>query len=141
MRCHEIMNPRVERIGMDEPVRAAAVRMRDYDIGFLPVTDSKGLVVGTITDRDITIRAVAEGNLTGRCGDFMTREVISCFANDDVDRAEELMSLYQKSRVVVLDDQGYLAGVISLADIARSRKLRESGDTLKDIKAETHNGS
>jgi CBS domain-containing protein len=137
MRSHEIMNTRVERIGMDESVRAAAVRMRDYDIGFLPVTDSKGLVVGTITDRDITIRAVADGNTEGRIADFMSREVISCFAKDDVQRAEELMSLYQKSRVVVLDDQGYLAGVISLADIARSRKLRESGDTLKDIKSET----
>src|SRR5688572_11260896 len=136
MRCMEIMNPRVERIGMDETVRAAAVRMRDYDIGFLPVTDSKGLVVGTITDRDITIRAVAEGAIDGRIADHMTREVISCFGKDDVVRAEELMSLYQKSRVVVLDDQGYLAGVISLADIARSRKLRETGDTVKDIKSD-----
>jgi CBS-domain-containing membrane protein len=67
----------------------------------------------------------------------MTREVISCFASDDVDRAEELMSLYQKSRLVILDDQGMLAGVISLADLARSRKRKESGDTLKDVKAET----
>jgi CBS domain-containing protein len=137
MRCQEIMNTKVERIGMDEPVRAAAAIMRDHDIGFLPVVDAKGMVVGTITDRDITIRAVADSQIDARVGDCMTREVVSCFAKDDVDRAEELMSLYQKSRVVILDDQGYLAGVISLADIARSRKARESGDALKDIKAES----
>jgi CBS domain-containing protein len=66
----------------------------------------------------------------------MTGEVVSCFVKDDVDRAEELMSLYQKSRVIVLDDQGYLAGVISLADVARSQKRKESGETLKEVKAE-----
>jgi CBS domain-containing protein len=53
MRCQEIMNPKVERIGLEESLQAAATRMRDQDIGFLPVVDKGGLVVGTITDRDI----------------------------------------------------------------------------------------
>jgi CBS domain-containing protein len=136
MKCNEIMNSKVERIRADESLRSAAERMRDHDIGFLPVCDDKGLVVGTLTDRDIVVRALADGKTDGKVGDCMTREVVSCFAKDDVDRAEELMSLYQKSRVVILDDQGMLAGVISLADIARSRKKKESGDTLKDVKAE-----
>ncbi len=130
------MNPKVERIRMDESLRAAAVRMRDLDIGFLPVVNAQGLVVGTITDRDMVVRSLAEGTPDGDVQSCMTREVISCFAKDDLARAEELMGLYQKSRIVILDDQGMLAGVISLADIARSRKRRESGDTLRDVKAE-----
>ena len=136
MRCSEIMNPRVERIQIGEKIRAAAIRMRDHDIGFLPVVDERGMVVGTITDRDITVRSIAEGHPESTVGECMTREVISCFATDDVARVEELMSLYQKSRIVILDDQGMLAGVISLSDIARSQKRKESGDTLKDVKSE-----
>jgi CBS domain-containing protein len=137
MKCQEIMNAKVERIRSDESLRSAAERMRDHDIGFLPVCDEKGLVVGTITDRDIVVRGLADGKSEGKAADCMTREVVSCFATDDVDRAEELMALYQKSRIVILDDQGMLAGVISLADLARSRKRKESGDALHDIKAET----
>ena len=130
------MNAKVERIRADESLRSAAERMRDHDIGFLPVCDDHGLVVGTLTDRDIVVRGLADGKADGTVSDCMTREVVSCFLKDDVDRAEELMSLYQKSRVVILDDQGVLAGVISLADLARSRKRKESGDTLKDVKAD-----
>lgn len=130
------MNAKVERVRADESLRSAAERMRDHDIGFLPVCDDKGLVVGTVTDRDIVVRGLADGKSDGKIADCMTREVVSCFATDEVDRAEELMALYQKSRIVILDDQGMLAGVISLADIARSRKRKESGDALRDIKAE-----
>lgn len=137
MRCQDILTSSVERISTDEPLQAAAVRMRDHDIGFLPVIDQRGLVVGTITDRDIAIRAVADGDIDCRVVECMTNEVVSCFARDDVRRAEELMSLYQKSRLIVIDDNGGLAGVISLSDIARSRKLREAGDTLRDIKSQS----
>jgi CBS domain-containing protein len=138
MRCNEIMNARVEIVRMAEPVRAAAERMRDHDIGFLPVLDEKDLVVGTITDRDITIRATAEGKgIDTPIADCMTREVIACFASDDVDKAEDLMAAYQKSRIVVLDDQGKLAGVISLADLARNRDKQETGEAMRDIKAES----
>jgi CBS domain-containing protein len=137
MRCQDILTSSVERIGTDEPLQAAAVKMRDHDIGFLPVIDQRGLVVGTITDRDIAIRAVADGDINCPVGECMTNEVVSCFSRDDVRRAEELMSLYQKSRLIVIDDSGGLAGVISLSDIARSRKLREAGDTLRDIKSQS----
>jgi len=132
MRCSEIMNPRVERIQIGEKIRAAAIRMRDHDIGFLPVVDERGMVVGTITDRDITVRSVAEGHPESTVGECMTREVISCFANDDVSRVEELMSLYQKSRIVILDDQGMLAGVISLSDIAQ-HQADAGAQTLREV--------
>ncbi len=138
MRCNEIMQDKVEVVHAGDPVRAAAERMRDHDIGFLPVTDDARLVVGVLTDRDIVIRGLAEGlTAESRVADCMTREVIGCFATDDVDKAEELMSMYQKSRVVVLDDQGRLAGVISISDVARRRDKKETGETVRDVKAES----
>src|SRR5262249_33660533 len=109
------MNADVERVTGEDSVQEAAARMRDRDIGFLPVVDGQGVVIGTLTDRDIAIRVVAEGgHLSTPVAMCMTREVIGCFRTDDVRKAEELMALYQKARVVVLDDRGMLAGVISL---------------------------
>jgi CBS domain-containing protein len=138
MRCKEIMKVDVERVRGSEPVVEAAARMRDRDVGFLPVVDEKDVVVGTLTDRDIVVRVVADaGDLAGPVSLCMTREVIACFAGDDVEKARELMSLYQKSRVVVLDDRGMLAGVISLSDLARARDERTTGETVREVKSDT----
>ena len=131
------MQSDVERIRGSEPVAEAAARMRDKDIGFLPVIDESGVVVGTLTDRDIVLRVVAEGgDLADPVSLCMTREVIACFAGDDIVKAKELMSTYQKSRLVVLDDRGLLAGVISLADLARVRDERDTGETFREVKSD-----
>jgi len=138
MRCEEIMNAEVTRIRGSDSVREAAERMRDRDVGFLPVVDDRGLVVGTVTDRDIVVRVIADGrDPSGPVSMCMTGEVIACFASDDLVKAQELMSLYQKSRVVVLDDRGLLAGVISLADLARARDERATGETMREVKTDT----
>ncbi len=132
------MNRDVERIRGSEPVVEAAARMRDRDIGFLPVVDEKGVVVGTLTDRDIVVRVVADaGDLAGPVSLCMTREVIACFVGDEVGKAQELMALYQKSRVVVLDDRGLLAGVISLSDLSRASDERATGETVREVKSDT----
>lgn len=138
MRCDDLMNVDVERIRGSEPIAMAAARMRDRDVGFLPVVDDDGVVVGTLTDRDIVVRVVADaGDLAGPVSLCMTREVIACFAGDDVGKAHELMSVYQKSRIVVLDDHGVLAGVISLSDLARAQGERETGETVRDVKSDS----
>ena len=132
------MNSDVERVRGDDSVQEAAARMRERDIGFLPVVDSQGVVIGTLTDRDITVRVVAEGgDPASPVSMCMTREVIGCFRTDDLRKAEELMSLYQKARIVVLDDRGMLAGVISLSDLARCRNEHEAAETLREVKSET----
>ena len=131
------MNVDVERVRGSEPIVEAAARMRDRDVGFLPVVDEKNVVVGTLTDRDIVVRVVADaGDLAGPVTLCMTREVVACFAGDDVAKARELMSMYQKSRVVVLDDRGILAGVISLSDLARAQGERATGETVREVKGE-----
>jgi CBS domain-containing protein len=132
------MQSKVEIVRTNDTIQTAAQRMRDHDIGFLPVVNAQDLVVGTVTDRDLVIRGLAEGErLEAKIEGCMTREVISCAQEDEVEKAEELMSLYQKSRIVVLDERGRLAGVISVADLARSRDKRETGAMLREVKAET----
>jgi CBS domain-containing protein len=76
-------------------------------------------VLGTVTDRDIAIRLVAERRDAGTAVDqIMTREVIACRPEDDIRDAEDLMGKHRKSRIMCVDDGGRLVGVISLSDIA-----------------------
>ncbi|HEY3351733.1 MAG TPA: CBS domain-containing protein [Polyangia bacterium] len=134
MRCEEIMNREVECVSPHETVLAAAQRMRDKDIGFLPICDQKR-VLGTVTDRDIVVRLVAnEQAYSIPCGEIMTHEVISCRPGDDIRRAEELLATYKKSRIMCLGDDGKLAGVISLADIARIQRDSDVAGTVREVK-------
>jgi CBS domain-containing protein len=112
MTCGEIMKKSVIRADENDSVQIAAGYMRDANIGFLPVCDEAGRVVGTLTDRDIAIRVDAEGKTAAACrvGDIMTRESISCAATDDLGRAESLMAEFQKSRMLVTDEDGVLEG-------------------------------
>ena len=134
MRCEEIMKRDVECVEPTEPVQAAARRMRDANVGFLPVCDSSRSVLGTITDRDIAIRIVAEGRPpTTAAADVMTREVIACRPGDDVTRAEQLMGKHQKSRIICTDENGRLIGVISLSDIAQVEEASRASQTMKQV--------
>src|SRR4051794_33821705 len=104
MRCDEVMEKEVMRIGPQTPIRAAAEEMRYHDIGFLAVCDESGRAIGALTDRDIVLRAVAEEvDLDGPCSDIITRGVVSCSAGEDLEEAERLMRLHQVSRVLCVD--------------------------------------
>jgi len=133
MRCVDLMRRPVEFMLPGQTVTAAARKMRDANIGFLAVCDSDGKVIGALTDRDIAIRACAIDRAgTATVSEVMTPEVIACHPSDEVTRAEELMSKHHKSRILVTDGDGKLAGVISLADVARAD---ESGaaETLRAV--------
>ena len=134
MRCEEIMKRDVECVEPTEPVQAAARRMRDANVGFLPVCDSSRKVLGTITDRDIAIRIVAEGRPpTTAAADVMTPEVVACRPDDDVTDAEQLMGSRQKSRMIVTDENGCVLGVISLSDIAQVEDASRASQTMKQV--------
>ena len=128
MRCDEIMKRGVRTLRPADPVQRAAELMRDLGIGFLPVCDEDGRVLGTLTDRDITIRVTADARdpTIVEAAEAMTREVIACRPEDDIERARGLMMQHRKSRLLITDERGRLAGVLSLADIAR----RFVGDTV-----------
>lgn len=132
MKLSEIMTREVEIIQPDDPLRVAAKKMRDRDIGFLPVCDGETLL-GVLSDRDITIRALADGMdvniMLGR--DLMTTPAIYCFEDQDVSEAAKIMAENQIRRLVVLRrDDKRLVGVISLGDLARNDL---SGNVLQKV--------
>jgi len=117
--CHEIMKSEIECLSSSDSSEVAASRMRDLNIGFLPICDDEMRVLGTVTDRDIAIRLVAEKRPTSTTVDqIMTREVVACHPEDDIADAQELMGEHHKSRIMCVDDDGMLVGVISLSDLA-----------------------
>ena len=116
---NDIMTREVSTIELDDTLQTAAQRMRDLDIGALPVTVD-GALVGMVTDRDITIRAVAEG-LDVRdtlVSDVMTADVQSCSPIDSVDAVLKQMGDAQLRRLAVLDDDHKIVGIVALADLA-----------------------
>ncbi len=134
MNCDAIMKREVESVSPQDTVDYAARRMRDENIGFLPVCDGNRKVLGTLTDRDIAIRLVA-GNKPPSTSvvEIMTMQVVSCRPQDDVREAERLMVRNHKSRIMCIDDSGQLAGVISLSDIARHEGSDRVSSTLRGV--------
>jgi CBS domain-containing protein len=134
MRCDEIMKRDIECARADAPVQQAARQMRDANIGFLPVCDENQRVLGAITDRDITIRVVAEGQSGGvPVESVMTREVVYCRPEDDVRTAEQRMATMRKSRIMCIDEDGTLCGVISLSDIAQIEDSEYTAETMREV--------
>ena len=121
MKLSEIMTQEVEIIQPDDTLRLAAQKMRDRDIGFLPVCDGDSLM-GVLSDRDITIRAFADGMdisvMLGR--DLMTTPAIYAFDDQDVTEAAKIMGENQIRRLVILGRENErVVGVISLGDLVR----------------------
>lgn len=135
MKIDQVMTRDVEAISPDSSIWAAAKRMRDLNVGFMPVVE-QGQLIGVVTDRDITLRAVAEGldPVMSTVAEVMTREVITCYADQEVEEAARVMNEHQIRRLLVLDRNQNLVGVISLGDLAVSA-LDESqaGETLQNI--------
>jgi len=119
MRVSEVMTKGAECIGPDATLRAAAERMRDLDVGSLPICDNDRLT-GVITDRDITIRSVAAGRDPGadRVRDVMTPGIVYCFEDQDTEEVAELMRSKQVRRLPVLNRDKRLVGIVSLGDLA-----------------------
>lgn len=122
MRCIDLVKrEQLFSIGVDDTVQSAALRMRASGVGFLLVCDCAGRVLGTLSERDVALRLAAEDRIASRSvvDDIMTPEVLSCRPTDDVGRAEALMIRHRESRVLVMNDDGFVQGFISLYDIAR----------------------
>lgn len=133
MRCEELMKREVECVSLQDTVQSAAKRMRDENVGFLPVCDETKKILGTVTDRDLTIRVLADARAaTTLINDVFTREIVACRPEDDLRKAEELMAKHHKSRIMCADN-GRLVGVISLSDIAQRESGARASQTLRDV--------
>ena len=136
MLCRDLMKTDVRCVTPETTIAVAAALMRDEQVGFLPICDTAGNVLGTITDRDIAIRVVAEYEPPDRPVDlFMTRDVIACQAGDSLDTAQEAMAEFQVSRILCVDENGLLEGVISLSDIAQVAGDGAASATLRNVSA------
>ncbi|HYG69805.1 MAG TPA: CBS domain-containing protein [Anaeromyxobacteraceae bacterium] len=128
------MKRNVECVSPRDAVEDAATRMRDTNIGFLPVCDQSKKVLGTLTDRDIAVRLVAARKPGSTLvEDVMTKEVIACRPADDVRDAEKAMSQHHKSRIMCVDEGDRLVGVISLSDVAQHERGGRAADTLREV--------
>ena len=135
MNITDIMTHDPEWIHPETTIEDAACKMRRLDTGFLPVGDGDRLQ-GILTDRDITIRAVAEGldPATVPVEDVMTPTIIYCYEDQDVQEAADLMAEKQVHRLVVLNRDKKLTGVVSLGDVCvRCGDHEMVGDVLEDI--------
>lgn len=135
MLVRDVMTTRPECVGPDDTLHQAAERMRDRDIGPLPVCDNDRLA-GILTDRDIVVRCVAEGKdpRTARVREAMSEGVTYCFEDDDVKDAARVMKEKQVRRLVVLNHDKQLTGIVSLGDLAvGAGDQHTSGQVLEAI--------
>lgn len=137
-RCREIMTSSVRTASPETPLREVAAMMREGDVGSLPVVDG-GRLVGIVTDRDIVVRAIAEGkDAAAPVADAMTTEIFSVRPDDFVFEAIRLMGDRQVRRIPVVGESGELAGIIAMADIALEMEdEREIAETLEEISSGT----
>jgi CBS domain-containing protein len=135
MQLKDIMTPEVERLHKDVSIQEVAQKMKAIDAGMIPVYDGDRLV-GMVTDRDIALRVAAEGRDPTRtpAHAVMTPEVIYCFEDQTVEEAGQVMEQHQIRRLIVLNRDKRLVGVVSLGDLATNRKSKKSaGEALSEI--------
>ena len=135
MQLREIMTTGVELTDPAMSLKDAAALMREGDFGLLPVGENDRLV-GTITDRDITVRAVADGKdpSTTTVREAMSEGIRYCFEDQTVDEAAELMSDAQIRRLPILNREKRLVGIVALVDVATTIEAAEpAGQALSGI--------
>ena len=136
MNAKDLMSKKPEFLSPQGTLKQAANQMRSHDYGFIPVGENDRLV-GVVTDRDLAIRAVAEGRDPNKTtvGDIMTKGVHFCFETDDLETVVHKMEEWKIRRLIVLDKNKRMTGIISLGDIAVKGKNPELCNELTDAVA------
>lgn len=120
--CSDIMTKNPACCLCDESVVRAAKLMKDQNVGSIPVVENRltRILVGIVTDRDLALKVVAEGRNpeTVKVEDVMTRGIITCHADDDLQMALDAMSDHQLRRIPIVDHENRILGIIAQADVA-----------------------
>ncbi len=134
MRCSEIMTRDVRTAPRDASLREVAAMMRDGDMGSVPVVD-EGRLLGIVTDRDMVVRVLAEGKGPDTpVSEAMSTDLVTVKPDDYVFDAIRLMGDKQVRRIPVVGENGELAGIIAMADIAlETEDDRDIAETLEEI--------
>ena len=131
---HEVMTQNPCAIDADQPVSYAAKMMKDEDVGLAPIVEGERLI-GTLTDRDITVRVVAEGRdpQTVKVREVASTDVVTVDPQQNLDEALTLMARHQVRRLPVVEEDGRLVGVVAQADVADEAKPKKVGELVEEI--------
>ncbi len=132
-KVRDVMTSAIDTATKSQPLRDAARMMKTGDYGSMPVVDD-GRLVGMLTDRDIVVRAVAEGldPNVALAGDFATPDPVAIEPEQPLDEALALMARHRVRRLPVVED-GMLVGVLSQADVALEAKEKKTGEIVQEI--------
>ena len=136
MKVRDLMHKGIEMMPPDTPIAKLAKKMLDKDIGAIPV-GANGKLVGMVTDRDITIRAVANGKDISRltAEDVMTKGVVCC---SDTAKARDVLQMMEEReirRVPVVDDAAQVVGMVSIGDISKAMPDKAAGEVMRAVSA------
>lgn len=136
MKVKDMMHKGAEFVAPNAKLQAIAKKMRDLDIGALPVCEA-GKTVGMITDRDIAIRALASGKdiAAVEARDIMSRNVVFCRDNEEVEDALRIMESQKIRRLPVMNEDGTLVGMVSLGDVSHALSRALTGEITKAVSA------
>ena len=140
-KCSDIMTQEVVTCTPEHTIVDVARLMKSEDIGPVLVVDNEAnrTLVGIVTDRDLVLKVIAEGHdpKTTKVGDAMSKKLVTCRADDDVEIAMQAMAQFQLRRIPVVEDNMRLVGIISQADVAtRVDAPEKTGEVLKEISQE-----
>lgn len=138
MKCNEVMTKNPVCCLPNDSVAKAAELMKSEDIGSVPVIENEQThrLVGIVTDRDLTLTIVAEGRdaRNTKVEAVMTRKLVTCLADDDLQKALGAMAEYQLRRIPVVDNDNKIVGIIAQADLAtRIDEPEKTGEIVKEI--------
>ncbi len=139
MQIKEAMTKEIRSISSTATVKDAALLMKQSDVGALPVMEQGGLS-GMITDRDIVVRAIAEGSDPNSIlvKDIMSTDVLTCREDQPLEEVASLMESKKVRRIVVLNRKNEPAGIISLGDLAAHAQRELAGEALKQVSEPVH---
>lgn len=134
MKVKDVMHNGATCVEAKTPLKEIAKRMRDSDVGAIPVR-ADGHLIGIVTDRDITLRAVANSGDIAKmtAQDVMTKNVVCCSPEDDVALAIETMETNQIRRLPVTDSHKTMIGMLSLGDVSHGVSKDKSGEVLRAV--------
>ncbi|MFC0680494.1 CBS domain-containing protein [Lysobacter korlensis] len=130
----ELMTPDPEHLSADDTLVTAAQRMRDADVGSLPICDADGRVTGIVTDRDIVVKCIAEGgDPSSATVDSIASEMVYTVGPDDqIENALSVMEDHQVRRLPIVEN-GKLVGMLAQADVARTMSEPRVGEVVEEI--------
>jgi CBS domain-containing protein len=135
VRVNEVMTAKPSCCSPDTPLQEVGHLMVAHDCGEIPVIDAGGKPLGVVTDRDIVVRTVAQGvnPLERKASDVMTSPCLTVPEDADLDECTGKMEENQVRRMLVVDGQGCLCGIVAQADVALNARKKDTAELVKDV--------